>query len=114
MKILHTSDLHLGISLLNVPLLGYQRGFCEYLCSAAENADAVIISGDIFDTSVASSEAVRCWSGLVSGLCLEKKLPVVVCAGNHDGAARLSSCGELLRASGLYISGSFEDAFHRS
>lgn len=111
MKILHTSDLHLGISLLNMPLIGYQKAFCKFFGSAAENADAVIISGDIFDTSVASAEAVRCWSDLVSELCLDKKLPVIVCAGNHDGAARLSSCGELLKASGLYISGSFEDTF---
>lgn len=111
MKILHTSDLHLGISLLEIPLLPYQRSFCKSLCEAAEQADAVVIAGDIFDTSVASAEAIRCWSELASELCLEKKLPVMVCAGNHDGAARLSSCSELLKAAGLHIAGSFEDAF---
>lgn len=111
MKILHTSDLHLGISLLGVPLLKYQQNFCESLCKAAEQADAVVIAGDVFDTSVASAEAIRCWSGLVSALCLDKKVPVIVCAGNHDGAARLSSCSDLLRSAGLYISGSFEEAF---
>lgn len=71
----------------------------------------MIIAGDIFDTSVASAEAVRLWSGFVTKLCLEKKIPLIVCAGNHDGAARLSSCSELLKTSGLYISGSLEDAF---
>lgn len=111
MKILHTSDLHLGISLLGVPLLPYQRSFCKNFCEAAGQADAVIIAGDVFDTSVASAEAIRCWSELVSTLCLEKKLPVIVCAGNHDGAARLSSCSDLLRSAGLFIAGSFEDAF---
>ena len=111
MKILHTSDLHLGISLLGVPLIEFQRKLCKSLCKAAEQADAVIIAGDVFDTSVASAEAIRCWSELAAGLCLEKKLPVIVCAGNHDGAARLSSCSGLLRSAGLFISGSFEDAF---
>ena len=111
MKILHTSDLHLGISLLNIPLLPYQRKFCESFFSIAEQADAVIIAGDIFDTSVASAEAIRCWSELASGLCIEKKLPVIVCAGNHDSAARLASCRDLLKAAGLYVAGSFEDAF---
>ena len=111
MKILHTSDLHLGISLLGIPLLPYQKSFCKSLCKAAGQAGAVIIAGDVFDTSVASAEAIRCWSELASELCLEKKLPVIVCAGNHDGAARLSSCGDLLKAAGLYISGSFEDSF---
>lgn len=111
MKILHTSDLHLGISLCGIPLLPYQKKFCDTLCNAAEEADAVMIAGDIFDTSVASAEAVRCWSGLVTRLCLEMKIPVIVCAGNHDGAARLASCSDLLKTAGLYVSGTFEDAF---
>ena len=111
MKILHTSDLHLGTMLMDIPLLSYQRNFCGSLCKAAEQADAVVIAGDVFDTSVASAEAIRCWSELASGLCLERKLPVMVCAGNHDGAARLSSCSELLKSAGLYISGSFKDSF---
>lgn len=111
MKILHTSDLHFGISLCGVSLLPYQRQFCGDFCRIAEKADAVIVSGDVFDTSVASAEAVKCWSGLATGLCIERKIPVIVCAGNHDGAARLASCSELLKAAGLHISGSLEDAF---
>lgn len=103
----------MGISLCGVPLLPYQRKLCDSICILAEReqADAVIIAGDVFDTSVASAEAVRLWSGFATKLCLEKKIPLIVCAGNHDGAARLSSCSELLKASGLYISGSLEDAF---
>lgn len=103
----------MGISLCGVPLLPYQRELCGSICELAEreHADAVIAAGDIFDTSVASAEAVRLWSGFATRLCLEKKIPLIVCAGNHDGAARLSSCAELLKASGLYISGSLEDAF---
>ena len=111
MKILHTSDLHLGMLLMEIPLLPYQKSFCRSLCEAAEQADAVIIAGDVFDTSVASAEAIRCWSGLASAVCLERKLPLIVCAGNHDGAARLSSCSDLLRSAGLFISGAFEDGF---
>lgn len=111
MKILHTSDLHLGISLCGVSLLQYQKEFCHTLCELSEQADAVIVAGDIFDTSVASAEAVKCWSGLVSELCLERNIPVIVCAGNHDGAARLASCADLLKSAGLYISGAVEDAF---
>lgn len=111
MKILHTSDLHLGISLLGIPLISYQRELCESLLKISENADAAVISGDIFDTSVSSAEAIKCWSSLAESLCLERKIPVIVCAGNHDGAARLSSCGNLLRSAGLFVAGSFEDAF---
>ncbi|MBQ5319611.1 MAG: exonuclease SbcCD subunit D [Oscillospiraceae bacterium] len=113
MKILHTSDLHFGISLCGVPLLKYQWEFCDSLCRlVSDNSiDAVIVSGDVFDTNVASADAIKCWSYLATKLCLEMKTPVVVCAGNHDGAARLASCADLLKAAGLHISGTLEDAF---
>ncbi len=111
MKILHTSDLHLGITLCGMPLLPFQKEFCKTLRDMSDKADAVIISGDIFDTSVASAEAVRCWSSLAADICLDRGVPLIVCAGNHDGAARLSSCSELLKAAGLYISGTLDDAF---
>ncbi|MBQ3161456.1 MAG: exonuclease SbcCD subunit D [Oscillospiraceae bacterium] len=113
MKILHTSDLHFGISLSGTPLLKYQWEFCDSLCNiVSDNSiDAVIVSGDVFDTNVASAEAIKCWSYLATKLCLEMKVPVIVCAGNHDGAARLASCSDLLRAAGLHISGTLEDGF---
>ena len=113
MKILHTSDLHFGINLHGIFLLKYQWKFCDTLCDIVRdnNIGAVIVSGDIFDTNVASAEAIKCWSYLATKLCLEMKVPVIVCAGNHDGAARLASCSDLLKAAGLHISGTLEDGF---
>ncbi len=113
MKILHTSDLHFGINLHGVALLKYQWEFCDIICDIIRDngIDAVVIPGDIFDTNVASAEAIKCWSNLATKLCLEMKIPVVVCAGNHDGAARLASCSDLLKAAGLHISGTLEDSF---
>ena len=113
MKILHTSDLHFGINLYRIPLLKYQWEFCDRLCDIVRDngIGAVIVSGDVFDTNVASAEAIKCWSYLATKLCLEIKVPVIVCAGNHDGAARLASCADLLKAAGLHISGTLEDGF---
>ncbi len=113
MKILHTSDLHFGINLHGVPLLKYQWEFCDILCNIVRDNEigAVIVSGDVFDTNVASADAIKCWSNLATKLCLEMKVPVIVCAGNHDGAARLASCADLLKAAGLHISGTLEDGF---
>lgn len=113
MKILHTSDLHFGINLHGIPLLKYQWEFCDILCNIVRDneIDAVIVSGDVFDTNVASADAIKCWSSLATKLCLEMKVPVIVCAGNHDGAARLASCADLLKAAGLHISGTLEDGF---
>ena len=107
MKILHTSDLHLGISLCAQRLLPFQQMLPDILANAIRDnsIDCVIISGDIFDSALTSAEAVTAWGDIVTKLCGEMKIPVIVCAGNHDGAARLASCSELLRSSGLYIYG---------
>ena len=113
MKILHTSDLHFGIGLHGVSLLKYQWGFCDVLCDIVRgnSIDAVIVAGDVYDTNVASADAIKCWDNLTTKLCLENGVPVIACAGNHDGAARLASYSDLLKKAGLHISGKLEDAF---
>lgn len=107
MKIIHTSDWHLGISLHNASLIDEQRYFIDYLINVVKDqkVDAVIIAGDVFDHSVSSSEAITLYNYAVTRLCNELGVPVIIAAGNHDGAARLASCNELLKKSGLYIYG---------
>lgn len=107
MKIIHTSDWHLGISLHNASLLEEQKNFVDFLASAIkeQNIDAVMIAGDIFDHSVSSAEAISLYNETVTKLCNEIGIPVIISAGNHDGAARLASCSELLKKAGLYIFG---------
>jgi len=107
MKIIHTSDWHLGISLHNASLIEEQRSFVDYLTNFVkkENVDGIIIAGDIFDHSVSSSEAISIYNYAVTSLCNELGVPVIISAGNHDGAARLASCNELLIKAGLYIYG---------
>jgi len=107
MKIIHTSDWHLGISLHNASLAEEQRYFIDYLINVVkeQNIDAVIIAGDVFDHSVSSAEAISLYNYAVTKLCSEIGIPVIIAAGNHDGAARLASCNELLKKAGLYING---------
>lgn len=107
MKIIHTSDWHLGISLHNASLIDEQRYFIDYLINVVKDqkVDAVIIAGDVFDHSVSSAEAITLYNYAVTRLCNELGVPVVIAAGNHDGAARLASCNELLKKAGLYIYG---------
>ncbi len=107
MKIIHTSDWHLGISLHNASLLEEQKNFVDFLAKAIkeQNIDAVMIAGDIFDHSVSSAEAISLYNETVTKLCNEIGIPVIISAGNHDGAARLASCSELLKKAGLYIFG---------
>lgn len=107
MKILHTSDWHLGITLHNIPLYDQQEHFINSFLKIAENErpDAVIIAGDIFDSSISNSDAIHLYSAAVTELCLNLKIPAVVIAGNHDGAARLASCRGLLSQTGLHVTG---------
>lgn len=107
MRILHTSDWHLGIQLHGLPLLDDQRVMVEWLVETVrrEQLDAVIIAGDIFDHAVARAEAINLYNDAMVALCRDCGVPVLICAGNHDGAARLTSCAALLRGAGLYVSG---------
>ncbi len=107
MKIIHTSDWHLGISLHSTSLVEEQNNFIDFLINTVkeQNIDAVMIAGDIFDHSVSSSEAISLYNYAVTKLCKEIGVPVIISAGNHDGAARLASCSELLKKSNLYIFG---------
>ncbi len=112
MKLIHTSDLHIGISLFGEDLLPYQEEIGRKIsaCAKKHNADCIIISGDVFDSAVVSAEAVKCWDRLCTGLFSgESRIPVIVISGNHDSAPRLSVCSELLEGAGLYIRGSFRD-----
>ncbi len=108
MKLLHTSDLHFGISIANVSMIEDQRAMMEEIIRIAddEKVDAVLLAGDIFDHALSSAQAIALYDELVTRLCSDRGLAVALCAGNHDGAARLSACGRLLSGAGLHVAGS--------
>lgn len=108
MRVLHTSDWHLGIQLHGVSLLEEQKAAACFLAQTIqeEKIDAVILAGDMFDHAVPVSEAVSLYSNMMEKLCKGCHVPLLLCAGNHDSAARLSVCAPLLRDAGLYIAGS--------
>ena len=107
MKLIHTSDWHLGMPLGTGSYAEDQRYFLNQLYDLIEkeNVGAVLLSGDVYDSSVANAEAIALYNEAVTKICLELNCPMIVIAGNHDSAARLSACRELLKASGLYVTG---------
>ena len=111
MKILHTSDWHLGAMDCDRSLSEDQQFFIDKICGIAKenDIDAVIIAGDVYDRSVASAEAVKLYDGAMTRLCLEMGKQVIIIAGNHDSAERLSSCSELLSKAGLHICGALSE-----
>lgn len=110
MKVLHSGDWHLGIDLHKVSLLKDQRYFLSQLRDIVitENVDVVLISGDIYDTSLASKEAIELFNDAMHMLCMELHKQVIVIAGNHDSPTRLSTCASLLAPMGLHIIGKVE------
>lgn len=112
MRFLHTSDWHLGMTFRGgVSYALDQKYVIEKICQIAvdEKVDGILLAGDVFDKSIASSEALHLYDEVMTYICATLEIPVYVIAGNHDGAERISSCNELLKKSGLYIAGALSD-----
>lgn len=115
MKILHLSDLHIGKKIFDRSLLEDQR----YVLNQAlqlidlEKIDLVIISGDIFDTSIASAEAIKVYGEFTNSLIFEKKVKVVAIAGNHDSSVRLQSDNLMKENVGYFIRGELKGKVDR-
>lgn len=107
MKILHTSDWHFGMPLGTMNYIEDQRYFRDQLISIikAENVEAVICAGDVYDSSVTNADAIKLYNDTFTEICGKLGVTAIVIAGNHDSGPRLSACGELLKKSGLYVSG---------
>ena len=108
MKILHTSDWHLGKSIYDFSLLEDQSRFISWLLELLprEQVDAVIIAGDIYDRPVPPGAAVALYDRFLSEAAGRLGIPVLAIAGNHDSPGRLQFGSSLYRKSGYYIVGS--------
>lgn len=104
MKLLHTSDWHLGRSFHGVGLLGAQSEFVDHLVATvrAESVDAVLVSGDVYDRALPPPDAVSLLSEAVTRL-IDAGARVIISSGNHDSAIRLGFASDLLSRAGLHI-----------
>lgn len=106
MKILHTSDWHLGRYLHEHPLLEDQQHILDRLLEylREEKNDILLISGDIYDRSVPAPGAVKLLSSfLFKARNLAPKMQICIIPGNHDSAARLGFGSELFEAAGIHF-----------
>ncbi len=109
MRIVHTSDWHLGQTLHSMPRDHEHEAFLAWLLDTLEScrADALLISGDVFETANPPARAQELWYGFIAGA--RRRLPgldLVVIGGNHDSAARLDAAGPVLRELGVRVVGS--------
>jgi len=107
MRILHTSDWHIGRQFHNVSLLEDQRHVLQQIVDVAksESADVVIVAGDIYDRAVPPAAAVSLVDEVFNQLINHLGIPVIVIAGNHDGPQRLGFASRQLAKANLYIAG---------
>jgi exonuclease SbcD len=104
MKLLHTSDWHLGRTLHGASLIEHQREFLDWLLALAvrERVDAVLVAGDVYDRAVPPTDAVRLLDQALARFA-EAHVPVVITSGNHDSAIRLGFGSALNRAAGIHL-----------
>jgi exonuclease SbcD len=103
-RILHTSDWHLGRSFHREDLLGHQAAFVDHLLEvvAAEEVDVVVVSGDVYDRALPHVDAVALADETFARLAASRA-QVVVSSGNHDSAQRLGFGSRLMDAAGVFV-----------
>ncbi len=113
MRFIHTADWHLGRLFLGVHLTDDQAYVLDQFVDLARDVkpDAILIAGDVYDRAVPPTEAVALLDDVLSRLVLEVGTDVVLIAGNHDSAERLSFGSRLLGRQGLHVLGDLADLF---
>ncbi|MEY7972824.1 exonuclease SbcCD subunit D [Saccharomonospora xinjiangensis] len=104
MRLLHTSDWHVGRTFHGADLLADQDTVLRYLAEVVErlSVDVVLVAGDVYDRAVPSAEAVRVATAALRGL-REAGAQLVITPGNHDSAARLGAFADFAEAGGLHL-----------
>ena len=113
MRILHTSDWHLGVTLHQASRHAEHVRFLAWLrrILAERAVDALVIAGDIFDQYQPSAEAQALYYGFLADVARDQSArSVVVVGGNADAGSRLDAPREILGALGVHVVGGYEAA----
>ena len=115
MKILHTSDWHLGRTLHGYSLIEDQAYMLDQLIEymIQEKIELLIIAGDVYDKSLPNEEAVALFNHFVSQVIGRLEIPTVIIAGNHDSNTRIHFGSELFASKHLYIVGECEKGYQQ-
>ncbi|MFF4530135.1 exonuclease SbcCD subunit D [Streptomyces sp. NPDC001407] len=104
MRMLHTSDWHLGRSFHRIGLLREQRAFIDHLVGAVRehDVDVVLVSGDVYDRAVPPLAAVELFDEALHKLA-DAGVPTVMISGNHDSPRRLGVGAGLIGRAGIHL-----------
>ena len=115
MKVIHTSDWHIGKIVNEFSMIEDQKHILNELIKLIdeENAGVLMIAGDIYDRSIPPVEAVELLNETLSKLVIDRNVTVLAISGNHDSGERLSFGSKILEKQGLYIAGSDEEVYKK-
>lgn len=115
MKILHTSDWHLGRTLHGYSLIEDQKYILDKLLeyTKEEKIDLLIIAGDVYDKSQPSDEAIRLFNYFLNEMVMKQKIPTVIIAGNHDSGTKIHFGSSLFEEQNLHIVGQCDKGYKR-
>lgn len=104
MKLLHTSDWHLGRSFHGTGLLEVQAQVLDDLVATVREhrVDAVLLAGDVYDRALPPADAVQLLDRALTAI-RAAGAQVVLTSGNHDSAVRLGFGGGLMAAAGVHV-----------
>ncbi|RBP37426.1 exonuclease SbcCD subunit D [Garciella nitratireducens] len=107
MRILHTSDWHLGKSLEGFSRLSEQEQFIEELIEIVEREkiDMILVAGDVYDTYNPPAAAEQLFYKSMKELSKQGQRPIVIIPGNHDNAERLIAASPLIYEQGVLLIG---------
>ena len=111
MKILHTSDWHIGRTLYGRKRYEEFEAFLTWLAETIQQneIDALLVAGDVFDTSAPSNRAQELYYRFLCRVAASCCRHVVVVAGNHDSPSFLNAPKELLKALDVHVVGSITE-----
>ena len=112
MKILHTSDWHIGRTLYGRKRYEEFEAFLNWLAGLIddEDIDVLLVAGDVFDNSTPSNRAQELYYRFLCRVAASPKRHVVVTAGNHDSPSFLNAPKELLKFLNVHVVGSASDS----
>lgn len=107
MKIIHTSDWHIGKIVNEFSMIPDQKHMINELIKLVEQEkpQVMIIAGDLYDRSIPPVEGVELLDETLSRLVNQHNIKVLATSGNHDSGGRLGFGSSILRKQGLYIAG---------
>ncbi len=109
MKIMHISDLHLGITVNGINMIEDQKYSLNKVLYEIDNhkVDVLVIAGDIYDKTNPSLEAINLFNDFINKISL-KNIYTLIISGNHDSSIRLEYLSSFLKKAKIFISKPFD------